>query len=167
MSRRHLPAWLCGVLLLVLLGSVAAGEELHGANSEFVGRGVAMAWAILKAPVEDQSQVVVRIARLRADHAALSIDGVDPFTGERRELLARTMLPERFETRSARASFAELTRREFHFYTAGEAATGRPSLTIYFLGIPDTAPEFLTEATLRAYLEQTVTKLVGGARRTP
>lgn len=160
------PKWLSGVLLGLLLWSAAAAEELHGANSEFVGRGVAIAWAILKAPVEDQSQVVVWIARIGSDYAALRIDGVDPFTGERREFLARTALPERFETRSARASFAELTRREFHFYAAGAGSAGGPSLTIYFLGIPDTSPEFLSEVALRAYLDETVMKLVKGTQRT-
>ena len=160
MSRRYAALVLCGGLLLVLCGAAAAAEAIHGENSEFVGHGVAMAWAILKAPVEDQSRVVVRLARLQPGHAALSIDGVDPFTGERRQLVPRTPLPERFETRSARGSFAELTRREFHFHAAADAADP-PRLTIYFMGVPDTAPEFLEEQALSAYLDQTLARLAG------
>jgi len=149
-------------LLLVLWTAAAAAEELHGENSEFVGRGLAMAWAILKAPVEEESQVVVRIARPGAGPAAISVEGVDPFTGTRRELMPRTPLPERFEVRSVRGSFAELTRREFHFYAAGGA--GGPALTVYFMGVPDTAPEFLEEAALGRYLDQTLARLTGASR---
>ena len=148
-------------------GAVWAAEQVHGENSEFAGQGVAMAWAILKAPMEDQSQVVVRIARLDPRYVALSIDGVDPFTGARRELLKRTALPDVFETRTTRGTFAELTRREFHFYRQGDAVAGPPALTIYFMGVPDTAPEFLSEAALHAYLDQTLAKLAVSNRRAP
>jgi hypothetical protein len=163
MRTRRTAGGLLGALLLALWVMTAAAEELHGENSEFVGRGLSMAWAILKAPVEAESQVVVRIARPGPGPAAISVDGVDPFTGERRELLRRGPLPEQLEFRSPRGSFAELTRREFHFYAAAEAA-GRPGLTIYFMGVPDTAPEFLEEAALGRYLDQTMARLAGSRR---
>lgn len=163
MNLRCATIWLCGALVLGSSGAAGAADAVHGENSEFVGRGLAMAWAVLRTPLEERTEVVVRIARLSPEHAAVSIDGVDPFSGERRELLPRRVLPERFETRSLRATFAELTRREFHFYAAAEAA-GRPHLTVYFLGVPDTAPEFLNEAALAAYLDQTVARLAAGRR---
>jgi hypothetical protein len=165
------PAGLVGVLvvlgLLGLLGAVWAGplsaaEMVHGENSEFAGRGVAMVWAILKAPVEEQSQVVVRIARLDPAYVSISIDGVDPFDQRRREVLGRTRLGEVFETRIARGTFADFTRREFHLYTAQDEQARVPSLTVYYMGVPDTAPEFLTESALSAYLTDALRKVQGG-----
>lgn len=162
MRGRVAAICLWGALLLQAGGPAGAAEQVHGESSEYAGRGVALAWAILKAPVEDQSQVVVRLARLDPALGGVSLEGVDPFSGERRELLPRTPLPERFETRSPRGGFAELTRREFHFYPAAAGPAGPPSLTIYFLGVPDTAPEFLAEAALTAYLDQTLARLIRG-----
>jgi hypothetical protein len=135
---------------------------VHGENSEFAGHGVAMAWAILKAPVEEQSQVVVRIVRLEPSYASLSIEGVDPFDQRRQEVLGRTTMGGVFETRVARGTFAEFTRREFHFYTAQDEQARVPSLTVYYMGVPDTAPEFLAESALSAYLTDALRKVQGG-----
>jgi len=160
--------WGAGVLVVLGLlgamwvGPLLAGEMVHGENSEFAGHGVAMAWAILKAPVEEQSQVVVRIVRLEPSYASLSIEGVDPFDQRRQEVLGRTTMGEVFETRVARGTFAEFTRREFHFYTAQDEQARVPSLTVYYMGVPDTAPEFLAESALSAYLTDALRKVQGG-----
>jgi hypothetical protein len=86
------------------------------------------------------------------------VDGVDPFTGRRREILGRQPLPDRLDVRTARATFADLPRREVHVYPADQPSP-RPSLTVFFLGVPDTTPEFTSEAALGAYLESTLAKL--------
>jgi hypothetical protein len=156
-----------GILVAAWAGALWAGEMVHGENSEFAGRGVAMVWAILKAPVEEESQVVVRLAPLDPAFQSLSVDGVDPFDQRRREMLSRTRLGETFETRIARGTFAEFTRREFHFYTAADEQAGAPSLTVYFMGVPDTAPEFLAESALSTYLGDTLQKVVSKPRGRP
>jgi hypothetical protein len=164
---RALSVWLCGLLLFGMVGLAGAAEQVHGENSTFRGYGIVMAWAILKAADEDRSEVVVR---LEADPAYrfMRWDGVDPFTGVRRVITPGQPLRERLELRSLRTTFADLPRREFHFFrTAEELQGNRPALTIYFMGIPDTAPEFLAEAALQGYLEQTLATLAGGARRGP
>lgn len=160
MTWRVLEGWLCWLLLLGAAGLAGAAEQVHGENSSFRGHGVVMAWAVFKAADEDRSEVVIR---LETDPAFrfLRWDGVDPFTGARRVISPGHPLGKRVELRSLRGSFAEFTRREFHFFrTAEELQADRPALTVYFMGIPDTAPEFLAEAALQSYLDQTLAKLV-------
>jgi len=55
-----------------------------------------------------------------------------------------------------RAGFADFPRREIHLY-ASEAdwRARKPALTVYYLGVPDTTPEFTSEAALDAYLAGT------------
>jgi hypothetical protein len=154
-------------LLFWAAGGAALAAEVHGENSSFAGHGVALAWGILKAPVEDQSVVVVRMVPMDPGYVAVDVEGVDPFTQARRTILPAQPLGAGLEVRSARGTFADFPRREFHFYTATDWQAKQPSLTIYFMGVPDTAPEFLAEASLTAYLAETITKLQGGGRGTP
>lgn len=167
MIGRAIRAWLCGLFLLGMASLTGAAAQVHGENSSFRGHGVIMAWAILKAVDEDRSEVVVR---LEADPSFgfLRWDGVDPFTNARRVITPGQPLGKRVELRSLRNSFADFTRREFHFFrTADDLQGDRPTLTIYFLGIPDTAPEFLAEVALQGYLDQTLARLAAGARSGP
>jgi hypothetical protein len=126
-----------------------------------------MAWGILKAPVEDQSLVVLRIVPLDPGVVSVRVEGVDPFTQRRQELLPLTALGSGLDVTTPRGTFAELTRREIHLYTASDTRARRPSLTIYFMGLPDTTPEFLAEPALRTYLDRTVARLAGDGRRGP
>jgi hypothetical protein len=166
-SARLASLCLCGALFLGLSGAAGGAEQIHGENSEFVGHGVAMAWGILKAPVEDQSLVVLRIVPLDPSVVSVRVDGVDPFTQRRQEFLTLTALGSGLDVTTPRGTFAELTRREIHLYTASDTQARRPSLTIYFMGLPDTTPEFLAEPALRTYLDQTMRKLRGGEKRAP
>jgi len=153
-----------GVLLLVLPNHVpAAGQEIHGENSSFAGHGVAMVWGVLRGVREDDTQAVLRIALAGGPYAAVSIDGVDPFTRARRVLFARNPLGTSLDVRMPRVTFADLPRREIHFFTGAEAATS--ALTVYFMGLPDTTPEFNSEAALQTYLGETLTKLTASKGR--
>ncbi len=155
--------WRGWVLAVLLLGcpvlAAGQGHEMHGENSTFAGEGLAMAWGILKAPVEDQSQVVIRILPLGGVYASVSVEGVDPFTQKREEILAGQPLGGALDIRSSRASFADFPRREIHVFTANDWHARRPTVTIYYMGVPDTTPEFLTETALSAYLDEALTKL--------
>lgn len=168
MSRRRLDlgaarAILSWMALLLTLPVVAFGQgrQVHGENSSFAGHGVAMVWGVLQGSSEEDTRVVLRIARAGGDHAAVSVDGVDPFSQRREALLAMQPFGSSVEVRTRRGTFADLPRREIHFYTAADQHAQRPSLTVYFLGLPDTTPEFASEATLQTYLEETLAKLPG------
>jgi hypothetical protein len=154
---------LCWVALLLALPVAAFGEgrQVHGESSSFAGHGVAMVWGVLRGPTEEDTRVVLRIARAGGDYAAVSVDGVDPFSQRRQALLRVQPFGSSLDVRTPRGTFADLPRREIHFYTAGDQHAQRPSLTVYFLGLPDTTPEFASEAALRTYLEETLAKLPG------
>lgn len=170
--RRHvvMAAWTLA-LFVVLVGLPAPGpgqgQEVHGENSSFMGAGVAMVWGVLRGQRDEDAQVVLRIAPAGASYVAVSLDGVDPFSQRRQELLAVQPMANPLDTRTARATFADLPRREIHFYTAADRTARRPSLTVYFMGLPDTTPEFASEAALRRYLDETLVKLLAGKGRTP
>jgi hypothetical protein len=152
-----------GMLLLVLPTlAPAEGQEIHGENSSFVGHGVAMVWGVLRGASEDDTQAVLRIAPAGGAYVAVSIDGVDPFTQTRRVLFARSALGTSLNVRTARATFGDLPRREIHFFAGTEAAGS--ALTVYFMGLPDTTPEFTSEAALARYLDETLATLTRDAK---
>ena len=156
---------------MMLVGLPAPGlgqvQEVHGENSSFRGNGVAMVWVVLRGTSEEDTQVILRIAPAGGNYVAVSLDGVDPFSGRRQELLAVQPMANPLDTRTPRATFADLPRREIHFYTAADRNARRPSLTVYFMGLPDTTPEFASDTALRLYLDETLAKLLAAKGRTP
>jgi hypothetical protein len=140
-------------LAFVAAGVIAPGRaadiaprEVHGASDAFAFPGVALAWAVLRDSTD--AQVVVRIA-VDAAHAKVQIVGIDPFTQATRPLTATTVAPGTIELRTPRAGFADWPRTEFRF-SASDAAS--PALVVYYLGVPDTTPEFADPGRLEAYL---------------
>jgi hypothetical protein len=161
------PRWALALSVLLLACPAQAAEaprEVHGENSVFASYGIAMAWAVLRGASEDETQVVIRILPLAKAYAYLRIEGLDPFTQQRREMLRGQALGKGLDVHSPRATFAEFTRREIQFYTADDWAARRPSLTVYYLGVPDTAPEFTSEAALSKYLDDALAKVRSQAR---
>ncbi len=153
--------------LLLLSSPALAAEtprEVHGENSVFAGHGIAMVWGVLREASEEKTQVVVRIVNVGRAYAYLHIDGVDPFTQERKEMLSGQPLLGTVEVRNPRASFAEYTRREFQFFTTDDWLAKRPSLTVYYMGVPDTSPEFTSESPLAKYLDDALAKVRGQAQ---
>jgi hypothetical protein len=142
-------------------------KEVHGENSSFVGDGVAMVWGVLRGAREEDAQAILRIAPAGGSYVAISVDGVDPFSQRRQELLAMQAMTNPLDIPTPRATFADLPRREIHFYTTNDQTSGRSSLTVYFMGLPDTTPEFTSEAALRRYLEETLAKLLTVKGSTP
>lgn len=170
--RRHGALLVWAALVAITALSVpgptrAQSQQVHGENSSFVGNGVAMVWGVLRGSSEEQTQVILRIARAGGEYAAISLDGVDPFTQRRQELLGMQPLRNQLDIRTLRGTFADLPQREIHFYTARDQHAQRPSLTVYFMGLPDTTPEFASEAALQKYLEETLAKLLAAKGRTP
>ena len=168
--RIALLAWTVAFAMM-LVGLPAPGlgqvQEVHGENSSFRGNGVAMVWVVLRGTSEEDTQVILRIAPAGGNYVAVSLDGVDPFSGRRQELLAVQPMANPLDTRTPRATFADLPRREIHFYTAADRNARRSSLTIYFMGLPDTTPEFASDTALQLYLDETLAKLLAAKGRTP
>lgn len=158
-----------GAAFLVALGwlaltSPAAAQPVvvHGADSVFAAPDAVIVWGVLRAAVEAETEVVIRIAAAPR-FLSLSADAVDPFSGVRRQVSAPRPLGGVVEVRRRRAHFADLPRLELHFYGQESGGGGASAaLTVYFLGVPDTTPEFTSDSALRAYLDETVTRVRRG-----
>jgi hypothetical protein len=152
--------------LLVAAPSFAQSNEiaLHGADSVFVAPDIAVVWAVLKQPqVQNQPEkaaVWLRLVNSGRKFSHYSIDGVDPFSKKRERVDKGALIAQEVRVASDRDSFADLTSREIHFYvTEADWKADKPALTVYYLGVPDTTPEFSSRPAMDAYLN--TVKLVG------
>lgn len=148
--------------------AAAAPAELHGHSDSFAGRGVAIAWGVLRGASEENTVIVLRIAADPALYSRLAADGVDPFTQRRLPIAAERPLAGQVDLRMARAQFADFPRTELRFYAAGAApAAAAPALVVFYLGVPDTTPEFTSEANLDASLTERIGRLRATRSKTP
>lgn len=146
-------------LLAALLAAPAAAQQtVHGENSVFVSPAVKLGWAVKRALSEAETMVIVRVVA-DASYRAIRVDGVDPFTKDRMVFIAQRPLDGTADLSIARAQFADHPSTEFHFFASAEdAAASKPKLTVFYLGVPDTTPEFARQAEVEAYLEKMLTK---------
>ncbi len=75
--------------------------------------------------------------------SVIRVDGVDPFTKDRKVFVAARPLDRETDLAIPRAQFADHPSTEIHFFASAEdAAANKPKLTVFYLGVPDTTPEF-------------------------
>ena len=148
--------WLISVALAAALHGLAVAQEtrLHGENSIFTSPSVKLGWAVQRGASETDTLVIVRVIA-DAGHRFIRLDGVDPFTKDREVLVMARPLGGAADLSIPRASFADHPSTEFHFFASAEdAAANRPKLTVFYLGVPDTTPEFAERAQAEAYLDR-------------
>ena len=148
-------------VLFALVAPFAAAQppahEVHGFSDVFVEPEVAIAWGVLRGKDDADAKVVVRIDADPLAYALVSVTGLDPFIPLRRVLLGPTRLQPGFEFISPWPRFVDYPRTDLLFYrTSAEADAGTPALTVYYLGVPDTTPEFATETQLKDYLAKRI-----------
>ena len=166
-TRANVRHQLIGALVLLAMPIMALGQgpEIHGENSVFVGQGVAIVWGVLKDGTEEQTQVIVRIVPTGAAFAAVRIEGVDPFTQNRHVFIDGQPLRDRLDVRTPRRTFADLPRREIRLYgTNADWQAHKATVTIFYLGVPDTTPEFTSEAALFRYLDDALATVQGAGQ---
>ena len=156
----RLRAATCALVLLAGMAHAAApaaavadeapAHEAHGVADAFAQPGVALAWGVLRGRRDEDAVVVVRIEAASPEYAFVSAAAVDPFSKARKAVQAPTRAQGGVELRIPRTQFADFPRTEFAF--APDAGATRPALTVYYLGVPDTTPEFTTQDALAAYL---------------
>src|SRR5437867_481303 len=151
----------CLVATLALPARAAeAARELHGMADAFAAPGVALAWGVLRGADEATTMVSLRIVADPAHFAAVAVTGTDPFTQRSVPLLPSTPVSGRIELRVPRAHFAEFPRTDLRFQAAMLAMPAdSQGIVVYFLGVPDTTPEFASEAALDAYLTDRVARI--------
>jgi hypothetical protein len=152
----HAIACACVVAAIALPAratDVARELHVHGMSDTFAVPGVTLAWGVLRGLDDATTVVVIRIVANPGKFAAVAVTGVDPFTQRYVPLLPWTPISGRIELRVPRAHFAEFPRTNLQFDAAMPASrSDTPALVVYFLGVPDTTPEFAAEAALDAYL---------------
>ncbi len=133
-------------------GAQAKEEALHGADGIFVSPDAAIVWAVLKQPTGDKATVWLRVVNANRKFGFVAIDGVDPFTKKRERIEAGKKLDVELRLSSDRDTFADLPSREIHFYrTEADLRANMAALTVYYLGVPDTTPEFSSVAMMDEY----------------
>jgi hypothetical protein len=146
------------IALMLMLSATAApaqGVVVHGADSLFVSPSVKLAWAVRRGASEADTLVIIRVVPAGAAYRALRVDGVDPFTKEHKVFVPARALAGETDVAIPRAAFADHPSTEFRFFTSTEAAAANaPTLTVFYLGVPDTTPEFPGQSEADAYLER-------------
>ena len=146
-----LRALVLGAALALLPAAAPAQDVVHGADSLFVSPTVKLAWVVRRGATEADTLVVVRIAD--AADRLVRVDGIDPFTKQHKVFIAARPLDRETDVAIPRAQFADHPSTEFRFFASAEdAAADKAKLTVFYLGVPDTTPEFAGQREAEAYL---------------
>ena len=152
MTRR-----LCALLLALALwpAGAPAQDVVHGADSRFVSPGVKLARGVRRGATEAETLVLVRIVAADPAYRLIRVDGIDPFSKQHKVFVTARPLDRATDVAIPRAHFADHPSTEFRFFVSEEdAAADRPKLTVFYLGVPDTTPEFPGGREAEAYLER-------------
>jgi len=142
--------------------------ELHGMADTFGAPGLAAAWGVLRGVNEATTTVVVRIATDPQKYGWMDVVGIDPFSKQEQALRPAMASTNVIDVRQPRARFADFPRTEIRLYDSEAAVrSGAPALTVFFLGVPDTTPEFASEEKLEAYLGDRIARLQAAKSKSP
>jgi hypothetical protein len=147
--------WRALLLAVPALRVARADDAVHGADAIYLGPTVRIGWAVLRGKTADDATVVLRVVNVGGDYAFVRLDGSNPFNQEQRTVLvAAEALGKSVDLSMPRARFAELPSCEVRLYKDRDALQAdRPALKVFYLGVPDTTPEFPTAAAAGAYLD--------------
>jgi len=157
-------------MLIVALGMpVARAEtpshllEVHGSTDAFAAPGVALAWGVLRGSSETASAVIIRVVADPDAYRFVSMTASNPFSGRTDTLLPATAIGGAADLRVARGRFAELPRTELRFFTdEASMRADAPALVVFYLGVPDTTPEFADASTLSSDVDVRITRVRKG-----
>jgi hypothetical protein len=129
--------------------------EAHPCTARYAAPGIGIVWAIERGASEADAIVVIRITADPAMYPWLAVRGVNPFTKGENVLLQPMAVERSVDLRMPRARFADHPRTEVGLYATQDAArSGAATLTVFYLGVPDTTPEFVDRAKLEASLTE-------------
>lgn len=136
-------------LLMLPVAAADPAHEVHGSADAFATPGVAVAWAVLRAPKEDETAVVLRVDVDTRTYGWIEIVGKDPFTQREERLQPMSAVGGVFDLRMLRTRFADFPRTEIRLWRSGAEPKAAPAaLVVYYLGVPDTTPEIAQAAEL-------------------
>lgn len=163
MMKRFLSiSFLIGMVLATWNISPAYGQkEFHGADSVFEKEGITILWAILKGATEENSWVHIRIIKAGQNTFRIfSVKAVDPFSKEKEWVVRGEELKTENDVKSLRSSFRDKTSRRILFYQSRQDfEKDNPDMAVYYLGVPDTSPELLSEKEMEDYFKKAQQRL--------
>jgi hypothetical protein len=159
------------------VGKTALSEEnkedhsYHGADAIFQAQEIAIFWAILKGDDDEHSLVFINIVsagKTVSPFRKFSLQAMDPFSKEKKWVFTDKVFEQNNLIKLNRASFRNMMERRFFFYMKDEPALdSRPDMTVYYMSIPDTAPEFLDESGLLSYFKGAIARLAKTRKGVP
>ncbi len=158
----------CFILIFILMVSAAIGippvycqTEYHGADSVFEKDGIVILWAILKGHDEASSWVYTKIIKSEENpFHFFSVEAIDPFSKEKEWVVKGVRLEKVNVVKSVRTSFRDKTSRRFLFFRNAETLEKEtPDMTVFYMGVPDTAPEALSEKEMDNYFEKALERV--------
>ena len=149
------------VLFAWEISPIFGQTEFHGADSVFEGEGITILWAILKGPTEETSWVYIKIINSEKSlFRIFSVEAVDPFSKEKEWVIKGERLTGKYVIKGVRPSFKDKTARRILLYRSAEAfQRENPDMTVYYLGVPDTSPEVLSEKEMEDYFKRAIERL--------
>lgn len=172
MKRRIFIFFTCLFLTINILCNLSAvanqqteSKEYHGADSVFKANGISIFWAILKGSEESDSWVYIKITNPEDDLKQFHVFGLiatDPFSDSEEWIIKGEKLKKENIIKLNRESFKKMMGRTFFFYQNEKIEDYQseiPDMIVYYLSVPDTAPEFLTLEKLIAYFKEAEKRL--------
>lgn len=166
LARRTVAiAALCALLALPAAAADPV-REVHGSSDAYAEPGIALAWGVRRGTDEATTRVKLRVVADPGRYPRVAVTGRDPFTQAERSVLAPAATAALADLAMPRSHFADFPRTELRFYGTGSIADA-PRVVVYFLGLPDTTPEFATDAALDRYLDERIARVRGAAGDKP
>jgi len=172
MKRRIFIFLTCLFLALSIFCNLSAADneqiestKYHGADSIFKANGISIFWAILKGPEESSSWVHIKIINQEDNLKKFHTFGLiasHPFSDSEEWIIKGEKLKKENIIKLNRESFKEMMERTFFFYQSEKIEDYQnemPDMIVYYLSVPDTAPEFLTLEKLEAYFKEAEKRL--------
>ena len=89
----------------------------------------------------------------------LAVTAIDPFSKQMQTVQRPVQLAGPFDLRIPRPQFADYPRTEFRLFdSAAHATADAPQVVVYYLGVPDTTPEFTDAAKLGESLSERIAR---------
>jgi hypothetical protein len=161
--------WLLAALCCCAGAAFAqAPRESHGSHDAYAAPGVALAWGVLRGSDEASTAIVVRIDVDPGTYPWLSMVAIDPFRKQEQAVQRPVQQAGPFDLRIPRMQFADYPRTELRLFdSAAHAQANAPQLVVYYLGVPDTTPEFADAAKLDASLSERIARARAPGGGTP
>jgi hypothetical protein len=146
--------------------TAAEPNEVHGSGDAYAAPGLVLAWAVLRGADDASTRVVLRIVADPSVYPMVAAIARNPFSNAEHVLQPPTSTGGTVDVRVPRSQYADFPRSEVRLFDSTRAAQANaPSLVVFYLGVPDTTPEFTTEAALQAYFADRITRARAAAKK--